>query len=741
MGLPGWVNNSTQGVLIEVEGGTPDLDTFLQRIQHEKPPLASIRKLESTQLPVIGLTSFAIHPSDCSGQKSAFILPDIATCPDCQRELFDPTNRRYRYPFINCTNCGPRFSIIEALPYDRPNTTMKHFELCEACRTEYEDPLDRRFHAQPNACPVCGPHLELWTQQGNVLATHHHALLEAVSAIRQGQIVALKGLGGFHLVADAGNDEAIQRLRQLKHRDGKPFATMFPSLALVSDYCDVSMEAAALLTSPAAPIVILPCRTHDKLAVALAPAHPTLGVMLPYTPLHHLLMTELGFPIVATSGNQSDEPICIDEEEALQRLATIADVFLVHNRPIKRPVDDSVTRIVAARPMMLRRARGYAPLPIQVEETLPPTLAVGAHQKNTIALATGHEIFVSQHIGDLDTLQTNSAFRQVIGDFESMYELQPLSIACDLHPDYRSTQFAETAGLPILHVQHHYAHVLACMAENQVKAPALGICWDGTGYGSDGTIWGGEFLSITPHSFERMAHFRTFALPGGDQAIKEPRRTALSLLYEIFGDEAFSMQIPLLQSFTCAELALMRQILHKKINAPRTSSAGRLFDAVAAILGLSRKASFEGQAAIALEFAIRDSKTDNRYPFGLIPSPDAQDSAAHPSQSENALVIDWEPMIRCILRDQQLGISLAEVAAKFHNTLVQICLAVAQKTGLPQVVLTGGCFQNKYLTEHAITALQQQGFQPHIHRQLPPNDGGIALGQIMAMLRESKGKE
>ncbi len=733
LGLAGWVINSAQGVLIEAEGPAPQLDVFLSRIERERPPRAVIQSLEFAFLDPVGYTTFEIRHSDASGAKTVLVLPDIATCDDCLREVFDPADRRYRYPFTNCTNCGPRFSIIEALPYDRPNTTMKAFAMCEACRAEYEDPLDRRFHAQANACPQCGPHLELWDRDGRVLASHHAALEAAAAAIREGAIVAVKGLGGFHLVVDARNEEAVVRLRRRKHRGEKPFALMYPSLDLVKAHCWVSDVEERLLRSPEAPIVLLRRRAQpDKAgepylpAPAVAPRNPYLGVMLPYTPLHHLLLAELGFPIVATSGNLSDEPICTDEHEALQRLGTIADVFLVHNRPIARPVDDSVVCVVLGAPLMLRRARGYAPLPIHLKDPVPKLLAVGAHLKNTVAISMNREVFISQHIGDLETEPTFGAFRRVIAEFQALYELRPTAVACDAHPDYLSTQFAATCGLPEVRVQHHYAHILACMAENKVEGPVLGVAWDGTGYGLDGTLWGGEFLLVTEKGFRRVAHFRPFRLPGGERAIREPRRAAIGLLYELFGDTLFEMKglAPVL-AFSERERRLLQRMLQRGLNAPWTSSTGRLFDAVASIVGLRQVTSYEGQAAMELEFALYDVETEEAYALEI-----------PPPNTHYPLTIDWSPMIQHIIRDVQHGTPVGVIAARFHNALVEAIVAVARQVGEVQVVLSGGCFQNRYLTERAVARLRDEGFRPYWHQRVPPNDGGIALGQVIAASRE-----
>jgi hydrogenase maturation protein HypF len=746
--LSGWVNNSTQGVFIEVEGGAGEVQRFLLRLQSERPPRASIQSLETAWLEPAGYAGFEIRASDASAEKTALVLPDIATCAECLEEIFSPHNRRFYYPFTNCTNCGPRFSIIEALPYDRPNTAMKGFAMCEQCQAEYQNPRDRRFHAQPNACPACGPHVELWEGTGRRVSAHRAAILRAGRALRAGAIVAVKGLGGFHLLVAAGDEVAVRRLRERKHREEKPLALMFPSLASVREQCEVSDQEERLLQSPEAPIVLLRRRQgaavagSSAVAASVAPGNPYLGVMLPYTPLHHLLLASVGRPVVATSGNRADEPICTDEREALARLAGIADLFLVHNRPIVRHVDDSIVRIVLGRELVLRRARGFAPLPIRCPAPPRPTLAVGAHLKNTVALATGGEVFLSQHIGDLETAPALGAFRRVIGDLERLYAARPEVVAADAHPDYISSRQARATGLPVLAVQHHYAHVLACMAENEVEPPLLGVSWDGTGYGPDDTIWGGEFLRITSAGYERVGHLRTFRLPGGVKAVQEPRRAALGLLYEMFGEEALLMKdLPPIQAFSVSALRTLKRMLAANLNCPQTSSAGRLFDAVASIAGLRQESHFEGQAAMDLEFALEGDETDEVYPLRIAagqppaPTPPAPEPALLPRPSSPGLVVDWAPMLRELLHDLRAGIGVWEIAAKFHNALAKCIVAVAQRVGEQRVVLTGGCFQNKYLTERAVLGLRSEGFSVYWHQRVPPNDGGIAVGQIAAAAR------
>lgn len=722
MGLTGWITNNLQGVGIEAEGDPEQLGTFLLRIDREKPAQARIYSMEPTFLDYVGYAEFTIRHSEAAGKTTAIILPDIATCPDCLREIFTAGERRYRYPFTNCTHCGPRFSIIESLPYDRCHTSMKTFAMCPACRAEYDDPRNRRFHAQPIACPACGPHLALQNRGGQVSAQHEDALRGAADALRAGRIVALKGLGGFQLLVDARRNEAVQRLRARKHREEKPFALLYPSLEMAAGDCELSPGEARLLSSPEAPIVILrQAAGTKKIASAVAPGNPYLGVMLPYTPLHHLLMADLGFPVVATSGNLSDEPICIEEQEARERLGEVADLFLVHNRPIVRHVDDSIVRLVMDRDMLLRRARGYAPLPVRLKDSLPAALAVGGNLKNTVAIASGRDAIISQHIGDLENLSAYASFRRVIHDLQGLYDIQPAAIACDLHPDYLSTGYAQDAGLPLVPVQHHLAHVFSCMAENELTGPVLGISWDGAGYGMDGMIWGGEFLLVEEKQVTRLAHLRPFHLPGGDKAVKEPRRTALGMLYALYGAQMFERDdLSVLKMFAAQELQTLRDMLRQGVLSPLTTSAGRLFDGVAALLGLCRQSRFEGQAAMTLEFTATGIDTDDAYPLSLSPH------ASMPWQ------LDWGTLLENMLYDISQGESIGLMAAKFHNALIAGILTVVRQANIEQIALSGGCFQNKYLTERAVKVLRQAGYRPYWHQRVPPNDGGLALGQLVA---------
>jgi hydrogenase maturation protein HypF len=730
--LRGWVNNNAQGVTVVVEGTQPQLELFLARLPIEKPVRSQIHKITKEWSELLHYQSFEIHESaDNSSGKTAVILPDLAICEDCLQDIFNPLNRRYRYPFTNCTNCGTRYSIITALPYDRHHTTMGKFVMCADCQAEYDHPLDRRFHAQPNACPRCGPQLELWDRHGQVIATGDHALLITAQEIRAGKILSIKGLGGFQLVVDATNELAIAQLRSRKQRPHKPFAVMYPSLDYIQTDCQVSTLERQLLTAPEAPIVLL--RKLDKNKHPLISGNRSIGAMLPYTPLHHLLLTELQIPIVATSGNLASEPICIDNQEAIANLGNIADFFLVHNRDIAQPVDDSVVRLINDHPVILRRSRGYAPAPLTFENEYfgaypqnPKILAVGGHLKNAIAISINQAIILSQHIGDLETTKAFEHFQRIIQRLSDAYEFQPEVIACDAHPDYLSSQYAEQLaqklGIPLIPVQHHYAHVLAAMADQQIQSPVLGVAWDGTGYGVDGTIWGGEFLKITQTGFERVAHLRKFPLLGGNRAVKEPRRVALAMLWEVLRDSLWEHDDATVQTvlatFSSAELSMFRQILKNQQTTPQTSSMGRLFDAVASLLDICHIVSFEGQAAIALEDLCDDLDQDEFYQLDV----------------KNNGEIDWTNLITSILEDRQNQIAIAIIATKFHNSLVEVIVQIAKQIGIEQVVLTGGCFQNRYLTERAIKKLQQSGFRPYTHQQIPPNDGGLAAGQIMAVM-------
>src|SRR5579871_1457214 len=697
MALTGWVLNSSSGLVVEVEGPPDDLRRFEQRIELERPRASVVNTREAAWIPAEGSTQFEIHHSETDSAKSVNVLPDLATCAECREEFFNPANRRFEYPFTNCTNCGPRYTIVRDIPYDRPNTSMRGFALCPECREEYENPANRRFHAQPNACPVCGPKLE-------------STIEDAAEALRQGEIVALKGIGGFQLLVDARQPEAVARLRERKHREEKPFALMMPSLEVAREYCEISPAEVQILESQAAPIVLLHPKPGSDIAWNVAHCSPYLGVMLPYSPLHHLLMEECRCPLVATSGNRSDEPIAIGNEEATTRLKDIADHFLMHNRPIVRPCDDSVVRLTRGRAGILRRARGYAPLGVRVNRSLSPILAVGGHLKNTVAIAVGQDVFLSQHIGDLDTLEARGAFERAIADLCRLYSFKAEAVACDLHPDYASTQWAEKSGLPLIRVQHHQAHVAACAAENGVEGEYLGVSWDGTGYGIDGAIWGGEFFHANGNRMERVAHLRSFGLPGGDVAVREGWRSAASLLIETFGPDAPELSLIETSGKSRYASGKLRHMLTGRINVAQTTSVGRLFDAVASITGIAQSNRFEGQAAMLLENEIGALRTEEAYSL----------------QGGN-----WEPLIAAVVAERRAGVDVSRIAARFHNALVGWICEVAAETKLKQVVLSGGVFQNRYLTERAAAVLESRGFTVYTHRQVPPNDGGIALGQAV----------
>ncbi len=721
--LTGWVSNSSKGVIIEVEGETGILAEFAETLLRQKPAISIIQDISSEYLPAEGYKEFIIRPST-GGRREAFVLPDLATCGDCMEDILDPADRRYRYPFTNCTNCGPRYSIINSIPYDRPSTTMSEFKMCCECMKEYEDPLDRRFHAQPNACPRCGPHLELWDSAGTVLALRDDALLRAAAEIQDGRILAVKGLGGFHLITAADSDESAAELRSRKGRRMKPFAMMFPSVSAVSEICHLSTLESEILQSCSSPIVLLrrleQMKGNLRISELVSPSNPEFGVMLPYTPLHILLMMEIGKPVIATSGNISDEPICIDEMEALERLNGIADLFLVHNRPIARHVDDSIVRIFNDKEMVLRRARGYAPLPLGMMDASPVSVfATGAYLKNTLALSIGKNVFTSQHIGDLGTPGAVRAFSEVWDSLESLYNAKPDLIAHDMHPDYISSVRAKESGYRRVPVQHHIAHICSCMLDRKVSPPVLGVSWDGTGYGPDGTVWGGEFFRISDRAAVRIAHLRHFPLPGGDRAVKEPRRSAFGLLSQLYDDPLAYLPAG---TFSVEESSVIRQMISSELNSPLTSSMGRLFDSVASILDLYQTIEFEGQAAMALEHSIGSYVTDESYQTIIPGSPD------------ELIVIDWAPLIEGIIMDASGGMDTGVISAKFHNTIADWISIIAGIAGERKIVLSGGCFQNVYLLRRVLDILERMDYEPVIHSALPANDGGIAPGQVVAAL-------
>ena len=725
--LTGWVRNTSAGVELSIDGLDQALDEFVRCLEQELPSLARIDELAVDRLPPTGFTSFEIIHS--ASIPSAFqpVSPDVSICADCLAELFDPGNRRYRYPFINCTNCGPRFTIIQDIPYDRPNTTMAGFALCPECGAEYGDPRNRRFHAEPVACPACGP--QVWLETASDSAQHlagEAAIQAGRDMLLAGKILAIKGLGGFHLACDATNPEVVAQLRQRKLRVGKPFALMFPNMESIRQHCQVSEEEASLLQSRQRPVVILQRQPTSSIALQVAPQQDTLGAMLPYTPLHYLLLTHPNMPpLVMTSGNLSEEPICTTNAEARQRLESLADAFLMHDREIRTRCDDSVVRIGAHAPGFLRRARGYAPDPVRLPFATLPLLATGAELKNTFCLTRQRYAFLSHHIGDLENYETLNAFEQGIRHYERLFRIQPQAIAYDLHPDYLATRYAldraERELLPALGVQHHHAHIAACMADNglDLEERVLGVAWDGTGYGEDGAIWGSEFLISGYASFQRLAHLTYVPLPGGDQATRQPWRMALAWLQSAgLPWEADLAPVRHVGDTTSPidRLNALRHQLETGINCPPTSSMGRMFDAAAALLGIRQEVTYEAQAAIELE-ALADAAETGAYAIDI-----------HANG-----VIDPAPLWSSMLSELRAGVPLPLLSARFHNSLsqlvVRVCQCIRDKTGLQQVALSGGVWQNMVLLTKTVDQLEKAGFGVLQHRQVPTNDGGLALGQ------------
>jgi len=724
--LKGWVCNTSGSVEIEVEGDKESLDNFLGDLEVKAPPMARIERVEATFYPLKGYTKFKICQSLSQEGKYQLVSPDIATCEDCRREIFSPADRRFRYPFTNCTNCGPRFTIIEDIPYDRPKTTMRKFEMCPQCQREYDDPLDRRFHAQPNACPKCGPSLELVDGDGNPIEGND-AIKAASALLKAGKILAIRGLGGFHLACDATNEEAINLLRTRKRRLSKPLAIMVATLQDIEKHCLVSPEERKLLQSPQCPIVLLRWkRNSSNISPAVAPNLKYLGVMLPYTPLHHLLLREACLPLVMTSGNLSEEPIAKDNDEALIRLGGIADYFLLHNRDIFSRYDDSVYMVEDDKPQALRRARGYAPYPIPLPFKAKQILACGAELKNTFCVTKDEHAFLSQHIGDMENEETLEHFENTIELYQKLFRIEPEIIAYDMHPEYLSAKYAlevsSEQGLSLIPVQHHHAHIVSCLVENKVKGPVIGVVFDGTGYGTDGTIWGGEFLLADWRSFQRLGHLEYVPLLGGATAIKKPYRMALSYLYTLLGED-FSLEGLPISKLNPAELELIKQQLKRGINCPLTSSAGRLFDAVSALLGVRGEIDYEAQAAIELEMlALNEADEWESYPFSIV-------------EYQGVRVVKLGELFPSVVQDVKNQTPIPIISLKFHNTMAQIitrmCKLIARETGITQVALSGGVFQNRLLLKLATAALQREGFSVLTHHLVPCNDGGISLGQAV----------
>ncbi len=732
MGLAGFVGNDEAGVFIEIEGDPPAIDRFLALLRDAPPALAVIERLEARAMDPVGERSFVIVQSEPGGEGRTLIAPDTATCDDCLRELFDPGDRRYRYPFINCTNCGPRFTIVTGVPYDRPNTTMAGFPMCSDCAREYRDPGDRRFHAQPVCCPACGPSLRLVDRDAAALAPAEDALARAVELVAAGAVLAVKGLGGYHLAVDAASEPAVSALRARKHREDKPFAVMVPDLDWAERLCEVDQDEAGLLAGGRRPIVLVRRRVPPDapLAFAVAPGNRSLGLMLPYTPLHHLLARGLGRPFVLTSGNRSDEPIAYLDGEARERLGRIAEAFLVHDRPIHMRTDDSVVRSFRGRELPVRRSRGFAPQPVSLSRPVPrPVLACGAELKSTFCLARGRHAFVSHHIGDLENEETLRSFTEGIEHFQRLFDIRPRVVAHDLHPEYLSTKYAleqervETAG-----VQHHHAHVASCLADNGEEGPVIGVAFDGLGYGTDGTLWGGEFLVADLAGFDRAGYFEPVPMPGGAAAIRQPWRMAAAYLQQTFGPEG-PEDLAVLRRHE-AQAGPILAMARAGVNSPLTSSAGRLFDAVAALLGVRDEINYEGQAAIELE-----QLADPVEPGAMAP---------HLS-GDVPFLVSGTRFVEQVVDELGRDRTPSSIAARFHNGLalaiLEGCRRIREAAGLSTVALSGGVFQNLVLLTRSVGLLEEDQFRVLVHSRVPPNDGGISLGQAaVAGARDRSGE-
>jgi len=724
--LKGWVCNTSEDVKIELEGEVEAINKFLLDLQEQAPPRAHIEDISTTHYSPANYENFEIRHSIAEEGKYQLISPDIATCQDCLKEILTPGDRRYHYPFTNCTNCGPRFTIIKDIPYDRPQTTMNRFQMCPECQQEYDDPLNRRFHAQPNACPKCGPKLELVDAEGNPVDS-----ADAISAtsqlLREGKIIAIKGLGGFLLACDATNQAAIDRLRQRKMRPFKPLAIMVASAEEAKKHCYISDEEEKLLTSSHSPIVLLKWKATSSVSPAVAPNLKYLGVMLPYTPLHHILLRETGLPLVMTSGNLSEEPIAKDNDEAVKRLKGIADYFLIHNRDIYARYDDSVTMVERGITQLIRRARGYAPYPIHLSFKSQQILGCGAGEKNTFCLTRDEYAFLSQHIGDMENLETMEHFEDSIALYQRLFRIEPKVIAHDLHPEYLTTKYAQElatkSDIRLVPVQHHHAHIVSGMVDNGLEAPVIGVAFDGTGYGSDGNIWGGEFLVADYQRFTRMGHLEYLPLPGGAIAIKKPYRIAIGYLLSLLGETSLKQNLPFLKQVDSVEIDIIRKQMEKEINSPLTSSCGRLFDAVSALIGVRSTIEYEAQAAIELEMLAYDKVNETAYyPVSII-------------EQDDLSLVKLQDLFSAIIYDLQSDTTRATIAIKFHNTIAQmirkLCQVISDKTGITQVVLSGGVFQNRLLLRKAASLLEAGGVTVFTHQQVPCNDGGISLGQAV----------
>jgi|CZKY01.1.fsa_nt_gi hydrogenase maturation protein HypF len=736
--LRGTIRNTSAGVTIEIQGPAETVQDFVEHLPAEAPPLARITSVAVHDVPCldaqIGVAQigddqdFRIVHSHEGEEVRTLISPDVAICPDCLREMFDRNDRRYRYPFINCTNCGPRFTIIRDIPYDRPSTSMAMFPMCPVCLAEYENPLDRRFHAQPNACWECGPRVELWDKSGKRIECRD-PIVEAVSGLFAGLVVAVKGLGGFHLAVDATNPAAVALLRRRKRRVEKPFAVMVPDLEVAEEICELDATARTVLQSMQRPIVLLPKvllpkKMPSAIPDEVAPFNRYLGIFLPYTPLHYLLLAEGGFKaLVMTSGNLSEEPIAIDNREAIHRLNILADYFLVHNRDILLRCDDSVVRVAGGITRQLRRSRGFVPVPVFLKDDQPSVLAVGGELKNTICLTKGNHAFLSQHVGDLENVESYSFFHEAIRHLERILEIRPEIIAYDLHPDYFSTKWAQQqSGAELVGVQHHHAHIASCMAENHLEGRVIGFALDGTGYGTDGHIWGGEVLIVGYEDFERAAHLEYVPLPGGAAAIREPWRMAVSYLAHHFGREFLKLDIPFVRRLDRAKVDLLLRMMEQDVNSPLTSSCGRLFDAVAALIGIRQEVNYEAQAAIELEMTMASSEENTAYPMKLVPEDDRW-------------IVSTRPLFEALLDDLGRNLPVAAISRRFHNGLVEgfveLATLLRKKTDLHRVCLSGGTFHNVYLSQRLEARLSEAAFEVFTQKEVPSGDGGLSLGQAL----------
>ncbi len=722
--LAGYVINNSKGVELEVEGSGDSIRRFFEAVVPQKPPLAHIASMEWSEIPPREDKAFEIRLSQSNEERTALISPDVSVCEDCLREAGNPSDRRYHYPFINCTNCGPRYTIIQDIPYDREYTTMKKFEMCPECRAEYEDPDDRRFHAQPNACWTCGPRASLYNAEAALLACED-PIVKAASLLKDGHVLAIKGLGGFHLAVDARNDRAVRRLRRRKHREEKPLALMVKDLDAACEIGHVCAREAEALGSYRRPIVLVKKRRRHGLSSQIAPRNKYFGIMLPYTPLHYRIMEEGFRALVMTSGNMTEEPITIDNDQAFQRLAGIADYFLTHDRDIYLRSDDSIVRLAGEEMRLIRRSRGYVPVPLFLSEglrRLPSALAVGAELKNTVCLTKENRAFLSQHVGDMENLETLEFFRLTVDHLKRILEIRPVILAHDLHPDYLSSIYArEQTELPTLAVQHHHAHIVSCLAEHGVHGPVIGLALDGTGLGSDGTVWGGEALLADLSSFKRLAHLECVPLPGGDAAARDPWRMALAYLDAVYGDELFNLPIPFVKDLRPGEARVVLQMARKGINSPLTSSCGRLFDAVSAVLGIRKRTAYEGQAAVELEMS-QNPREQGHYPWLVEDEADQR-------------VLKTSVTFRAVVEDIRRGTPKGTISRRFHNTLVhsftEVCDILRDDTGIAHVALSGGAFQNDTLLTGLTRALTERGFWVYSHRHVPSNDGGLALGQAV----------